>query len=182
MRTDDHVLVRRAQAGHVDAFEELVVRYRDAVYRVALRLLGTPADAEDAAQDALVTAWQALPTFRGDSAVSSWLFRIVVNKCYDVQRRSRFVQPVDLQDAGAQAQFPAVVDTGTTVEQQHRVDAVRRALAALPLDLRAPLVLRELEGCSYAEVAEVLGLPEATVRGRLARGRQELVRHVQEWS
>ena len=176
------MLVRRAQAGHVDAFEELVVRYRDAVYRVALRLLGRPVDAEDAAQEALVTAWQALPAFRGDSAVSSWLYRIVVNKCHDLQRRTRLVQPVDLQDPAAQALLPDVPDTSATVEQRQRVLAVRRGLAALPLELRASLVLRELEGCSYAQVAEVLGLPEAPVRGRLAWGRRELVRLVQEWS
>ena len=181
MHTEDAVLVRRAQAGHDEAFEELVVRYRDQAYRVALRLLDRPADAEDAAQDALVTAWQALPAFRGESAFSSWLYRIVVNRCHDLQRRGRLVRPVDLQDPGAQALLPLVEDTGEAVETRRRVQAVRDGLAALPFELRAPLVLRELEGCSYAEVAHVLGLTEATVRGRLARGRRELVRQVQEW-
>lgn len=181
MHTEDAVLVRRAQAGHDEAFEELVVRYRDQAYRVALRLLDRPADAEDAAQEALVTAWRALPGFRGDSAFSSWLYRIVVNRCHDLQRRQRLVRPVDPQDAAASALLPPVADTGETVETRHRVQAVRDALARLPFELRAPLVLRELEGCSYAEVAHVLGLPQATIRGRLARGRRELVGQMQEW-
>lgn len=182
MLSDDAVLVRRAQAGHVQAFEEIVVRYRDQVYRVALRLLDQPADAEDIAQEALMTAWQALPAFRGDSALSSWLYRIVVNACHDQLRRQRRLRPVDLQQPQVDHLFPPSTDAADTVEQRHRSRAVRDGLAALPFALRAPLVLRELEGCSYAEIASVLELPEATVRGRLARGRRELVGQVQGWA
>ena len=105
----DDFLVRRAQAGDADAFEALVVRHRDRVFRVALRLTGSPADAEDVAQEALVAAWQALPGFRGDSSVPSWLYRIVVNKARDAQRRSRPL-PVDPHTGGVEDALPRAPD------------------------------------------------------------------------
>ena len=118
---------------------------------------------------------QAHPDRGGDPAA-------FVQGLAEWQRRQRLVRLLDLQDDGAAGLLPPVADTGVTVETRHRVQAVRDALARLPFELRAPLVLRELEGCSYAEVAHVLRLPEATVRGRLARGRRELVGQMQEWA
>ena len=182
MLLDDDLLVRRAQAGWVDAFEQLVRQHRDRVYRVALTLLGSRAEAEDVAQESLVAAWQAMPAFRGDSSVSSWLYRIVVNKSRDAQRRGRAVDLVDLHDEAVAAQLPADPDAGTVAEARARTQALRAAIAALPFDLRAPLVLREFEGCSYDEVAAILGLSGPTVRGRLARARQELVRQLRGWA
>ena len=179
----DEYLVQHAQAGHLDAFEELVVRHRDRVYRLALRLLGSDADAEDVAQDSLVQAWQSLPGFRGEAAFSSWLYRIVVNKSRDAQRRSRAAPaPVDPQDAAVQSQFPTEPDSADVVEADRRTVALREAIAGLPFELRAPLVLCEFERCSYAQAADVLNLTESTLRGRLARARRELVQQMRGWS
>lgn len=179
---DDTFLVRRAQAGYPEAFEALVVRHRDRIYRVALRLTGSPADAEDVAQEAFVAAWQALPGFRGDSSVASWLYRIVVNKARDAQRRHRPV-PVDTQrDGTVEAALPSAPDPGQVVEDEEQVAALRRAVARLPFDLRAPLVLHQFEHLSYEQTAQVLGLSESTVRGRLSRGRRELVQQLRGWS
>jgi RNA polymerase sigma-70 factor, ECF subfamily len=179
----DDYLVRRAQAGYLDAFEELVVRHRDRAYRVALRLLGSPPEAEDVTQDSLVQAWQALGGFRGDSSFSSWLYRIVVNRSRDAQRRSRTVPlPVDPLDRDVEARLRPVEDSAQVVEAGERVAALRAAVAALPFDLRAPLVLCEFERCSYLEAAEVLGLSEPQVRGRLARARRALVHTMRGWS
>ena len=179
---EDEILVRRAQAGYPEAFEALVVRHRDRVYRLALRLTASPADAEDVAQEALVAAWQALPGFRGDSSVPSWLYRIVVNKARDAQRRHR-PTPVDAQgDGTVAATLPSPPDPGQVVEDEQQVAALRGAVARLPFDLRAPLVLHLFEHLSYEETAQVLGLSEPTVRGRLARGRRELVQQMRGWS
>lgn len=179
----DEYLVQRAQAGYLDAFEELVVRHRDRVYRLALRLLGSPADAEDVAQDSLVQAWQSLPGFRSEAAFSSWLYRIVVNKCRDAQRRSRSTPaPVDPQGTELHHRLPTAPDSADVVEADGRAAALHHVIAGLPFDLRTPLVLCEFEGCSYAQAADVLGLTEATLRGRLARARRELVQQMQGWS
>lgn len=178
----DDYLVQQAQAGYVDAFEELVVRHRDRAYRVALRLLGSPADAEDVAQDSLVQAWQSLPGFRNEASFSSWLYRIVVNKSRDVQRRTVSApRPVDLQDPSEQQRLPPTQDSAEIVETGRRAQALRHAIAALPFELRAPLVLCEFERCSYAEAAAVLGLSEPTVRGRLARARRALLEQMRGW-
>ncbi len=179
----DDYLVQRAQAGFLDAFEELVVRHRDRTYRVALRLLGSPTDAEDVAQESLVQAWQSLPGFRGEAGFASWLYRIVVNKSRDAQRRSRTTPaPVDLQATELHSRLPTAPDGADIVEADRRAAALREAIAGLPFDLRAPLVLCEFEQCSYAQAAAVLGLTEPTLRGRLARARRELVQQMRGWS
>ncbi len=179
----DAYLVQHAQAGHLDAFEELVRRHRDRAYRVALRLLGSPADAEDVAQDSLVQAWQSLPGFRTEASFASWLYRIVVNKSRDAQRRSRTTPaPVDPQDTELHHRLPTAPDSADVVEADRRAHALHDVIAGLPFDLRTPLVLCEFEGCSYTQAADVLGLTEPTLRGRLARARRELVQQMQGWS
>ena len=128
-------------------------------------------------------AWQSLPSFRSDATFASWLYRIVVNKSRDVQRHTRTAQePVDLQDDGLQHRLPATPDSAQVVEADRTTEALRDAIAGLPFDLRAPLVLCEFERCSYMEAAAVLGLSEPTVRGRLVRARRELVAQMRGWS
>ena len=177
----DDYLVRRAQAGYLDAFEELVLRHRARAYRVALRLLGQPADAEDVAQDSLVQAWHALPGFRAEASFASWLYRIVINRSRDCARRARPL-PVDVSGPDPSPAAGLAPDAAQLVETAERDAALRAAVAALPFELRAPLVLREFERCSYAEIGEVLGLSGPTVRGRLARARAELLEQMRGWS
>ncbi len=179
----DEYLVQRAQAGYLDAFEELVVRHRDRAYRTALRLLAAPEEAEDVTQESLVQAWQSLSGFRADSSFASWLYRIVVNKSRDAQRRARLApDPVDPQDTTLEARLPSGQDSAQAVVAGQQVAALRTAVARLPFELRAPLVLCEFEQCSYLEAAEILGLSEPTLRGRLARARKELVQTMRGWS
>ncbi len=171
---DDAYLVGRVQAGYVDAFELLVERHRDRVFRVALRLLGDRQDAADAAQEAFIDAWRALPRFRQDSSFLTWLHRIVVNRCLQ-RRRPR--DPIGLPGGDV----PGGAQPAQVVEERMQAAALRAAIAALPTELRLPLVLVEFGGFTYEETAAILSVPPATVRGRLFRARKGLVEAMRQW-
>nr|WP_203611255.1 RNA polymerase sigma factor SigM [Streptomyces cyaneofuscatus] len=169
-------------AGDPDAFGELVRRHRDRLWAVALRTLGDREEAADAVQDALVSAFRAAHTFRGQSAVTTWLHRITVNACLDRVRKaaSRKTSPVDdaerldqLLEPHESAEAPA--------ERQDLHRQLFAALATLPAEQRAALVLVDMQGYPVAEAADVLGVPTGTVKSRCARGRARLaplVRHL----
>ncbi|MBX6355466.1 MAG: RNA polymerase sigma factor SigM [Micromonosporaceae bacterium] len=174
----DEELLRAHVAGEPEAFAELLRRHRDRLWSVALRTLGDREEAADALQDALLSAHRAAGRFRGDSAVTTWLHRIVVNACLDRVRRRQSHPTVPLPDgtrhfdqdsAGGAGPEPAAppVDHDTAL-------VVRQALAQLPAEQRAALVLVDLQGYSVAEVAEILGVAEGTVKSRCARGRARL--------
>lgn len=172
---EDAYLVGRAREGYLDAFELLVRRHRDRVFGVALRLLGDPQDAEDAAQEAFIDAWAALPRFRQDSSFVTWLHRIVVNRCLQHQRRRRSrATPPGPEMAG-------VVGPEQVVEGRAQAAALRKAIAALPAEQRLPLVLVEFGAFTYEETASILSVSPATVRGRLYRARRELVEAMRQW-
>jgi len=162
---DDGALLRAHVAGDPHAFGELVRRHQDRLWAVALRTLGEREEAADALQEALVSAYRAADRFRGDAAVTTWLHRIVVNACLDrIRRRSaRPTVPLTLTEP---APVPAV-DSDTALD-------VRAALAQLPADQRAALVLVEVQGYAVAEAAAILGVPEGTVKSRCARARARL--------
>src|SRR5512133_3758406 len=172
----DADLVSRAQAGRLDAFEELVRRHRLGTYRVALRMLGNETDAEDATQDAFVQAWRNLDRFRADAAFSTWMYRIVTNRCLNMLRARRRTEPLP-EDREAPASRPDRIAEG-----RWQVEQLQRAIGRLTLEQRAPLVLRELQGCSYEEIAEVLGLSISAVKSRLHRARLELLAAMRQWS
>jgi RNA polymerase sigma-70 factor (ECF subfamily) len=159
---DDRRLLAEHVAGSPDAFPTLVRRYQDRLWAVALRTLRDPDDAADALQDALVKAYRAAPGFRGESAVSTWLHRIVVNSCLDLLRR-RVPVPVD----------PTEVPDARVEDPVARLD-VAEALAQLPPEQRAAIVLVELQGFSVDDAAAVLGVPNGTVKSRCFRGRARL--------
>lgn len=172
---DDAHLVTRATAGRVDAFEELARRHRDRAYRVALRMVGDRRDAEDIVQESLLAAWRSLGGFRGDSAFSTWMYRIVLNRSLNVLRARR--ESETLSDELASA----APSTERTVEARVKLDDVRRAILRLTPEQRGPLVLRELEGCSYEELAEILEISVSAVKSRLHRARLELLNAVRSW-
>lgn len=172
----DRWLVEKARAGDVDAYEVLVRRHRGRIYRIALRMLGDPHDAEDVAQDVLIQVWTALAGFTGASAFTTWLYRIVVNRCLNQIRRRRWARPVLDTDP------PPVAGAEDTVVAQHRVRATLEAVAALPPDQRAVIVLHQLEGLSYREVATIVNVSEDAVRGRLHRARLSLFEALRSWS
>lgn len=175
VHVDDRVLVEAARAGDLDAFETLVRRYQAPVYRIALRMLASEADAQDVTQDTFVRAWQALERFRGDSAVGTWLYRIVTRRCLDLLSARRPAAALD-------ERHPAVGgDPATTVEQRQRLRAVTREIAALPPDQRAALVLREFEGLPYEQIAEVLDTTVPAIKGRIHRARLTILKQAAPW-
>lgn len=171
----DGDLVSRAQSGQLDAFEELVRRHRLATYRVALRMLGDESDAEDATQDAFVQAWRNLGGFRADAAFSTWMYRVVTNRCLNMLRARRRTEQLP-DDREAPASRPDRI-----AEARWQVEDLKLAILRLTPEQRAPLVLRELQGCSYEEIAEALDLSISAVKSRLHRARLELLGAMGPW-
>ena len=174
-QVEDSILVRAAQNGDVDAFEELVRRYQSSIYRVALRMLGSRADAQDAVQETFVRAWRALPRFRHDSAVSTWLYRIVTRRALDKIASRRTTGTLD------EVELEAGPDVAQAAEHQERLRAVRQAIAKLPPEQRAAIVLREFEGLSYQEVAQVLGASVPAIKTRIHRARLIIIQQTTSW-
>jgi RNA polymerase sigma-70 factor, ECF subfamily len=172
----DADLVSRAQAGRLDAFEELVRRHRLAAYRVALRMLGDESDAEDATQEAFVQAWRNLGGFRADAAFSTWMYRIVTNRCLNMLRARRRTEPLP------EAQEAPASRPDRIAEARWQVEDLKRAIVRLTPEQRAPLILRELQGCSYEEIAQALELSIPAVKSRLHRARLELLAAMREWA
>lgn len=174
---DDTELIKHHVDGVPDAFGELFRRHRDRLWAVALRVLGDPEDAADAVQDALVSAYRRADRFRGDAAVTTWLHRIVVNSCLDLVRRRRARPALAQQPVEDEPAQPAPAEEGpeaTAVRHELRA-TVAAALAELPFEQRAALVLVDMEGYSVAEASEALGVPTGTVKSRCARGRARLL-------
>ncbi|MPZ94189.1 MAG: RNA polymerase sigma factor SigM [Propionibacteriales bacterium] len=171
---DDAELMARHQAGDAAAFEEIFRRHRDRLWAVALRTLGDPDQAADALQDAMLSAFRRAGSFRGDAQVTTWLHRIVVNACIDLTRRNkvRAADPLPAdEDRRLALADPRVGEPAARIAERHDV---RAALATLPFDQRAALVLVNMEGYSVAEAAALLDCPEGTVKSRCARGRARL--------
>lgn len=171
---DDAALLRAHVAGDPDAFGELVRRHRDRLWAVALRTTGDPEEASDALQDALISAYRNAGSFRGESAVTTWLHRVVVNACLDRMRRRRARPTVPLPEEDGETGGRGVPDPRDDLGRLELRLEIERALAALPDDQRAAIVLVDVEGLPVAEAAEVLGIPEGTVKSRCSRGRARL--------
>jgi RNA polymerase sigma-70 factor (ECF subfamily) len=171
---DDRELLARHAAGDREAFAELVRRHSDRLWRVALRTLGSPDDAADALQDALLSAYRAAGAYRGDAAVTTWLHRIVVNACLDLARRRAARPTTALADSAAaagQAGEPAAPDE---LDKRETATEILAALRELPAEQSAAIVLVDVEGYPVAEVAAMLDVPVGTVKSRCARGRARL--------
>jgi RNA polymerase sigma-70 factor (ECF subfamily) len=168
-RDEDGALVAAARDGDRDALDALLRRHYDRLYAVCRRMTGNDADALDATQDALIAIVRGLPRFRAGARFSTWAYRVATNACLDeLRRRRRRPEPglPDLDRArGATASAADGVDA--------RVD-IDRALTSVAPEFRAPVVLRDLCGLDYAEIAEVLDVPVGTVKSRIARGRAAL--------
>ena len=176
----DQELVRRVQAGDQTAFNLLVLKYQHRVLKLVGRFVNDAAEAEDVAQEAFLKAYRALASFRGDSAFYTWLYRIAINTAKNAlvsQRRRPVDFDLDLQDPD-QYDRHAKLKEADTPEGVLLTDEIRtvveEAMAELPEDLRTAIVLRELEGLSYEEIAEAMDCPVGTVRSRIFRAREAI--------
>lgn len=165
----DAALLARAREGDPQAFAALVGRFDRPLRALAFRLLGDRQRMDDALQEAYVKAYRALPSFSGNAAFSTWLYRIVYNACLDELRRTRRLVELPL-DGGSAGAAPSA---GPEEAVARRVD-LAAALGALPVELRAVVLLVDAEGMSYDEAGEVLGVPVGTVASRLSRARTAL--------
>ncbi|HVW40984.1 MAG TPA: RNA polymerase sigma factor SigM [Amycolatopsis sp.] len=168
----DADLIAAHASGDPHAFSELVRRHRDRLWAVALRTLRDPEEAADALQDAFISAFRAAGNFRAESAVTTWLHRIVVNACLDRVRRRQARPTVPLPETGFNE--PAT-PRDSMADRETRL-VINEALAQLPEDQRAPIVLVDVEGYSVSETARMLGIAEGTVKSRCARGRAKLAK------
>jgi RNA polymerase sigma-70 factor, ECF subfamily len=178
----DQQLVRRVQEGDRTAFDLLVRKYQHRVLKLVSRFVSDAAEAEDVAQEAFLKAYRALPSFRGESAFYTWLYRIAINTAKNalVSNRRRPVDfDLDLQDP-EQYDRHARLKEGDTPEGVLLTEEIRQtvseAMEQLPEDLRTAIVLRELEGLSYEEIAEAMDCPVGTVRSRIFRAREAIDR------
>jgi RNA polymerase sigma-70 factor (ECF subfamily) len=173
---DEPTLIAAAQRGSVDAFNELVLVYQQQVYNLAYRIMGDPASAADAAQEAFISAFQNIGRFRGGS-FKSYLLRIVSNGCYDELRRRKRRPATSFEDFGEvdEDANPALVNGGERPEEYAERQEIARVIQAgiemLPPDQRITLALSDVQGLSYQEIAEVTSVSLGTVKSRLARAR-----------
>jgi RNA polymerase sigma-70 factor (ECF subfamily) len=180
----DLMLVERVQQGEAAAFDLLVLRYQHKVLKLIMRYVHDAVEAEDVAQEAFIRAYRALPSFRGDSAFYTWLYRIAINTAKNalVSGKRRPVDyNLDLQDS-EQYEMQARLKDSETPEGLLLTDEIREtvnaAIADLPEDLRTAIMLRELEGMSYEEIAAAMECPVGTVRSRIFRAREAIDRRL----
>jgi RNA polymerase sigma-70 factor, ECF subfamily len=184
----DLSLVRRVQRGDKGAFDALVLKYQHKLVKLVMRYVRNPAEAEDIAQEAFIKAYRALPQFRGDSAFYTWLYRIAINTAknavvsrdrspieYNLDRGNTNDESYDMQGRMKDSETPE----GLVLTDEIR-STVNAAIEALPEDLRTAIVLRELEGLSYEEIAAAMACPVGTVRSRIFRAREAIDRRLRE--
>ena len=186
MATDssDAQLVRRVQKGDKGAFDLLVLKYQHKIVNLVMRYVRDPDQAMDISQEAFLKAYRALPRFRGDSAFYTWLYRIAVNTAKNhlaAQRRRPMDVELDLQDPEQFDLHAKLKETDTPegVTLSHELNrTVERAIEGLPEDLRTAIILRELDGMSYEEIAQTMECPVGTVRSRIFRARDAISKKI----
>jgi len=183
----DLSLVRRVQRGDKGAFDALVLKYQHKLVKLVMRYVRNPAEAEDIAQEAFIKAYRALPQFRGESAFYTWLYRIAINTAKNAvvsRDRSPIDYDLDRHQSDESYEMQGRMKDSETPEGLVLTDEIRStvnaAIEALPEDLRTAIVLRELEGLSYEEIAGAMDCPVGTVRSRIFRAREAIDRRLRE--
>jgi len=183
--TTDEQMVERALSGDPEAFGEIVRRWERRIFALAFGMLGREEDARDATQETFLAAFRNLRGFRGEAKVSSWLHRIAVNQCITRQRRSKVRSETALDDEAEKnaAVFISLVDVSPAraVENREQSIAVRRAVCALPPDLRQVVVMKEFEELTFQEISDVLDVPLSTVKSRLYTALRQLHMRLQKF-
>ncbi|HHU95153.1 MAG TPA: RNA polymerase sigma factor RpoE [Alcaligenaceae bacterium] len=188
----DQELVRQVQQGNKRAFDLLVIKYQRRIMRLLARMINDPAEVEDVAQETFIKAYRALPQFRGDSHFYTWLYRIAINSARNWQaaKQRRPMQLNEYENEEGETFSPADTLTDINTPESELIsrqvaDTIKTAIEALPEELRNAILLREIEGLSYEEIAETMGCPIGTVRSRIFRAREaitEQLRQVRESS
>jgi RNA polymerase sigma-70 factor (ECF subfamily) len=180
----DKQLVKRVQKGDKGAFDLLVLKYQHKIVNLVMRYVRDPDQALDITQEAFIKAYRALPNFRGDSAFYTWMYRIAVNTAKNhlaAQRRRPMDIELDLQDPEQYDLHAKLKETdtpeGVTLSRELQ-ETVEKAIAALPDDLRTAIILRELDGMSYEEIAQTMDCPVGTVRSRIFRARDAISKKI----
>ena len=180
----DKQLVAKVQSGDKRAFDLLVIKYQHRIFAIISRYVKDSAEVHDVAQEAFIKPYRAIGNFRGDSAFYTWIYRIAINtaKNYLVSRGRRPpASDVDMDDAEFYAGSDMLRDNASPEQQMMRdqlEEVVFKAIKSLPEDLRTAVSLREMEGLSYEEIAEVMGCPVGTVRSRIFRAREHIDKHM----
>ena len=180
----DKELVKRVQKGDKGAFDLLVLKYEQKIVNLVMRYVRDPEQALDITQEAFIKAYRALPRFRGDSACYTWLYRIAVNTAKNylaAQRRRPMDIELDMQDPdqyGLHAKLKETDDPEGVTLSRELQETLERAIEALPDDLRTAIILRELDGMSYEEIAQTMDCPVGTVRSRIFRARDAIGKKV----
>jgi RNA polymerase sigma-70 factor (ECF subfamily) len=183
----DLVLVKRVQRGDKTAFDLLVRKYQHKVVKLVLRYVRNPAEAEDIAQEAFIKAYRALPQFRGDSAFYTWMYRIAINTAKNSlasRDRSPIAYDLDLNDPEESHSVQTKLQDPDTPEGMALTEEIRQivnsAIEGLPEELKTAIVLRELDGLSYEEIAAAMECPVGTVRSRIFRAREAIDKRLRE--
>jgi RNA polymerase sigma-70 factor (ECF subfamily) len=179
MEISDDQIIERTLAGDTNAFSLLVRRWERPIYGLSIRMLGRDEDARDVCQETFLAAFRNLRKFRGDAKFSSWLYRIALNACHSRLRKQStvFEQSIDQEDADGHRSEICDAEAEFLPERLHRDQRaviVRRALQALPADMRQVIIMKEYEELTFVEIAEILQIPVSTVKSRLYTGLQQM--------
>ena len=182
MEFDERALIDRASGGDPEAFNQLMEQHERRMYAVALRMCANREDAQDCLQEAMLRVYRAIGNFKGESSFSTWVYRITMNTCLDELRRKKNKQSASLDDLLDEGWAPA--DERTSPEK-HAVRAetariLHQTIRELPEDMRAAVVLRDIQGYAYEEIAKILDINVGTIKSRISRGREKLREKLRE--
>ena len=179
MSKEDLILLKKAQKGDIAAFEKLVADNQTRIYNLCYRMTHNAEDAEDMAQEALLKAWRNLRKFNAKSSFSTWLYRIAVNTCLDKLRKNK-AKLVSIQEMGESGRMITDERSLHIQERSAEREQIKEAMKALPPKHRAIVILRDVQGYSYEEIADILQCPMGTVRSRLARARKKIADSIKD--
>jgi RNA polymerase sigma-70 factor (ECF subfamily) len=172
----EHDLIKRAGRGDADAFEQLLSAQENRIYAISLRMCGSHEEAQDCTQEAMIRIWRALSTFKGQSSFSTWVYRVTMNTCLDELRRRKSRSAVSLEamvDNGFAPADESDTPERSAVRREQRY-LLEKAIYDLPEDMKSAIVLRDIQGLSYEEIATVLDTNVGTIKSRISRGREKL--------